>query len=155
MTEVKIFAIHSQFLCGFTANFKDPYSLYSAAYSPPEDGEMNGEMNEMTLSSRHRIRNSNAGGLRSSTLPLGHGGSPQYWVSHVDREEHFCFYWTAETRNRAPNSSVKGSGANHYLRAPAHHSVGLYSWGDVGLFEKKKIELIIKNWHNLLNLTIM
>ena len=33
---------------------------------PPEDGEMN----EMTLPSRHRIRNSSPGGLRPSTLPL-------------------------------------------------------------------------------------
>ena len=33
-------------------------------------------MIEMTLSSRHRIRNSSPGGLRPSTLPLGHGGSP-------------------------------------------------------------------------------
>ena len=52
---------------------------------PPEDGEMI----EMTLSSRHRIRNSSPGGLRPSTLPLGHGGSPQYWLSHVDGEETF------------------------------------------------------------------
>ena len=44
---------------------------------PPEDGEM-------TLSSRHRIRNSSPGGLRPSTLPHGHGGSPEYWLSHVD-----------------------------------------------------------------------
>ena len=43
----------------------------------------------MTLSSRHRIRNSIPGGLRPSTLPLGHGGSPQYWFSHVDGEETF------------------------------------------------------------------
>ena len=41
----------------------------------------------MTLSSRHRIRNSSPGGLRPSTLPLGHGGSPQYWLSHVGGEE--------------------------------------------------------------------
>ena len=41
---------------------------------PPEDGEMI----EMTLSSRDQIRNSSPGGLRPSTLPLGHGGSPQY-----------------------------------------------------------------------------
>ena len=54
-------------------------------YRPPEDGEMI----EMTLSSRHRIRNSRPGGLRPSTLPLGHGGSPQYWLSHVDGEERF------------------------------------------------------------------
>ena len=35
---------------------------------PAEDGEMN----EMTLLSRHRIRNSIPGGLRLSTLPLAH-----------------------------------------------------------------------------------
>ena len=43
----------------------------------------------MTLSSRHRIRNPSPGGLRPSTLPLGHGGSPQYWLSHVDGEKTF------------------------------------------------------------------
>ena len=32
----------------------------------------------------------------------------------------FCFFQTAETGNRTPNSGVKGSGANHYPRAPAH-----------------------------------
>ena len=29
----------------------------------------------------------------------------------------FCFFQTAETGNRTPNSGVKGSGANHYPRA--------------------------------------
>ena len=48
-------------------------------------------MIEMTLSSRHRIRNSSPGGLRPSTLPLGHGGSPQYHLSHVDGEETILF----------------------------------------------------------------
>ena len=52
-------------------------------------------------------------------LPLGHGGSPQYWVSHVDGEETFCFFHTADTGNRTPNSGVKGSGAYHYPMAPA------------------------------------
>ena len=28
-------------------------------------------------------------GLRPSTLPHGHAGSPQYWLSHVDGEETF------------------------------------------------------------------
>ena len=42
--------------------------------TPSEDGEMNA----MTLTSGHRNRNSNYGDLRSSSLPLGHGGSPQY-----------------------------------------------------------------------------
>ena len=31
----------------------------------------------------------------------------------------FCFFQTAETGNRTPNSGVKGSGANHYPRATA------------------------------------
>ena len=30
-----------------------------------------------------------------------------------------CFFQTAETGNRTPDSGVKGSGANHYPRAPA------------------------------------
>ena len=33
--------------------------------------------------------------------------------------KHFCFFQTAETWNRTPNSGVKGSVANHYPRAPA------------------------------------
>ena len=31
----------------------------------------------------------------------------------------FCFFQIAETGNRTPNSGVRGSGANHYPRAPA------------------------------------
>ena len=34
-------------------------------------------------------------------------------------KKHFCFFETAETGNRTPNSGVKSSGANHYPRAPA------------------------------------
>ena len=59
----------------------------------------------MTLSSRHRIRNSSPGGLRPSTLPLGHGGSPQYWLSHVDGEETFFVTFKPPrpgTKTRAP-----------------------------------------------------
>ena len=33
-------------------------------------------------------------------------------------KEHFFFFQAAETGNRTPNSGVKGSGANHYPRAP-------------------------------------
>ena len=40
---------------------------------PPEDGEIN----EMALPLRHRIRNSWPGGLQPSTLPHGYGGSNQ------------------------------------------------------------------------------
>ena len=34
-------------------------------------------------------------------------------------KKHFCFFQTAETGKRTPNSRVKGSGAIHYPRAPA------------------------------------
>ena len=69
------------------------------------------------MSSRHRIWNSSPGGLSPSTLPLGHRGSPQYWLYTWMGKKYFQ---TAETGNRTPNSRVKGSGANHYPRAPFH-----------------------------------
>ena len=34
-------------------------------------------------------------------------------------KKHFCFFHTAKTGSRTPNSGVKGSGAHHYPRAPA------------------------------------
>ena len=34
-------------------------------------------------------------------------------------KKQFCFFQTAGTGNRTPDSGVKGSGANHYPRAPA------------------------------------
>ena len=37
-------------------------------------------------------------------------------------KKHLCFFQTAETGNRTPDSGVKGSGANHYPRAPARLS---------------------------------
>ena len=40
-------------------------------------------------------------------------------------KKHFCFFQTAETGNRTPDSGVKGSGANHYPTAPAQ--IGLES----------------------------
>ena len=52
---------------------------------PVEDGEMK----EMKLASRHRIRNSRPGVLRPSTLPLGHGGSPQHKIFTSERGHFF------------------------------------------------------------------
>ena len=44
-------------------------------------------------------------------------------------KKHFCFFQTAATGNRTPNSGVKGSGANHHPRAPAHFlTVKLFNW---------------------------
>ena len=84
----------------------------------------------MTLSSRHRIRNSSPGGLRPSTLPLGHEAPHNTDFHTWMGKKHFCFFQTAETGNRTPNSGVKGSGANHYPRAPAPCVWILYTWHD-------------------------
>ena len=51
-------------------------------------------MNEMTLSTRHRIRNLSPGCLRPNTLPLGRGGSPKYWIIVTsERERNILFLW--------------------------------------------------------------
>ena len=58
----------------------------------------------MTLSTRHRTRNSSPGGLGPSTLPLGQGGTPQYCLLHVDGEETFLFL--SNRRDREPNPGL-------------------------------------------------
>ena len=50
----------------------------------------------------------------------------------------FCFFQTAETGNRTPNSGVKGSGANHHPRAPAHSQMN---------YHEKMYILYIDHWH--------
>ena len=63
---------------------------------------------------RHRIRISNPGDLRPSTLLLGHRSFPQYRVLRVDGEETFFSFKTQRPVNKPRTPSVKGSGANHY-----------------------------------------
>ena len=53
-------------------------------------------------------------------------------------KKQFCFFQTAEAGNRTPDSGVKGSGANHYPRAPAHKSLQTH----VDVTSTLKI-----NWH--------
>ena len=49
-------------------------------------------MNEITLPSRHIIRNLNPeAGLRPSTLPLGHGGSHNIQTLQVSGDDIICF----------------------------------------------------------------
>ena len=48
---------------------------HKAKLGQTREATADGEMNEMTLPSRHRIRNSIPGGLKPSRLPLGHRGS--------------------------------------------------------------------------------
>ena len=59
-------------------------------------------------------------------------------------KKHFCFFQTAETWNWTPDFGVKGSGANHYPRAPAlrlmktqipgKHEALAQCWPSVGPF---------------------
>ena len=76
-------------------------------------------MIDITLSYKHRIRNLSPDGLRPRTslsvTEAPHNTEFYTWMG----KKHFCFFQTAETGNRTPNPSVKGSGANHYPRAPA------------------------------------
>ena len=61
---------------------------YTGTGEPPADSKVN----EMTLPFRHRIRNSSPGGLRPSTLPLGHGGSPHYCIFTSERGRNMFFF---------------------------------------------------------------
>ena len=91
---------------------------------PPEDGEMI----KMTLSSRHMIRNSSPGGLRPSTLPLDHEGSPQYWLSHLDGEETFFVSFKPPRPGTEPRTlGWKAAVLTTTLRAPALLVWDLYS----------------------------
>ena len=75
----------------------------------------------MTLPSRHGIRNSNPGGLRSSTLPLGQGGSPQYWIITSERERNILFLWNLKARvgfEPAISDFLQAGRFNHCIRTP-------------------------------------
>ena len=54
----------------------------------------------------------------------------------------FCFFQTAETGNWTPDSGVKGSGANHYPRAPAHilHGRHCPCHSHISLFINEKVK---------------
>ena len=78
----------------------------------------------MTLSSRHRIRRIRALAVWGRARYLLVAEAPHNTDFHTWMgKKHFCFFQTAETGNRTPNSGVKGSGANHYPRAPVTQSM--------------------------------
>ena len=96
------------------SGFRSPLCTYRLNWpgKPPEDGEMI----EMALSSRHRIRNSSPGGLRPSTLPLGQRGSPQYWIFTSERGRNcffLMFFWMSERGSNPWSPTFKGGSFNH------------------------------------------
>ena len=63
------------------------------------------------------------------------------------RRNKFCFFQTAETGNRTPDSGVKGSGANHYPMAPA-----LYintTWIILVALQPSKHDELAQYWFNV------
>ena len=86
------------------------YICAHIGYTGPGEPPKNGEVNEMTLPSRHMIQNSSPVGLSPSTLPLGHGG-PHYIESlRVSGEETFYFF---ETRRPEQFSTFQAGNFNH------------------------------------------
>ena len=59
-------------------------------------------------------------------------------------KKQFCFSQTAETGNRTPDSGVKGSGANHYPRAPA---LLPGCWLLVKILSSRKTDDELSSWH--------
>ena len=64
------------------------------------------EMIEMTLSSRHRIRNFSPGDLRPSTLPLGHK-APRNTDFHTWMGKKLFFLFLSNRRDREPNPELR------------------------------------------------
>ena len=73
----------------------------------------------MTLPSRHMIRNLSPGSLRPSTLPLGHGGSQQYWIFMSERGKCFFETWGPDWGSNPRSPNFQAGSFNHCTRAPA------------------------------------
>ena len=90
-----------------------------------------------TVIQTHEIRNSSPGGLRPSTLPLGHGGSPQYWF-RIGRNN--IWGWldqSDETALQTQDSRFEVWGREHYLsvtEAP-HNTESLRVIGEETFYE--------------------
>ena len=87
-------------------------------------------------------------------------------------KKQFCFFQTAETGNRTPVSGVKGSGANHYPRAPARlcttrciYNYKNVNWSDIEMkintsnledrvIEATNIDEALSIWMNTLSKSI-
>ena len=93
-------------------------------------------MIEMTLSCRHRIRNSSPGGLRPSTLPLGHGGSPQYWLSHVDGEETFFVSFKPPSPGTEPRTLAWNAAVLTTTLGPPPYFESKWKWPDLLMYNK-------------------
>ena len=87
--------LHYRPIKGIEWGFRPPSQSYKTGPGePPADGEMI----EMTPPSRFWIQNLIPGGLRPSTLPFGHVGSPQYWIITSKSGRNILFLWNLKAR---------------------------------------------------------
>ena len=84
-------------------------------------------MNDMTLPSRHRIRNSSLGGLMPCTVPRGSRrlNTILFFTSGWGRNIFVSFKPPRQGNEpgNEPGIGVKGSGANRYPRPPPIYNV--------------------------------
>ena len=65
-------------------------------------------------------------------------------------KKQICFFQTAEAGNRTPDSGVKGSGANHYPRAPARHYPKARCWPKHWVrWHKNWANVVLLSYHSL------
>ena len=90
-----------------------------------------GEMNEMTLPSRHRIwgQGQPPGGLSPILLPLGHRGSAKYWFFTSDQGGNILFLWNLNARaGLNQRTSIFQAGSfNLCTMAHALHSISTHT----------------------------
>ena len=79
------------------------------------------EINEMKWIGQPRSLEVWSRGRYLSVTEAPHNTAFYEWMG----KKKFCFFQTAKTEKRTPNSSVKGSGANHHLRAPAQRGFAI------------------------------
>ena len=65
---------------------------------------------------------SSLGGLKPSTPPLFHRGSPRYLVFTSEQGRNICFFetWLPERSSNPQSSTPQAGSFNHCTRAPAH-----------------------------------
>ena len=75
-------------------------------------------MNKIALPSRHMIQNLSPGGLRPRTLPLGHRGSPQYWIFTSERGRNIFVSLKLEGQSGVRTSDLRLSKQAALTTAP-------------------------------------
>ena len=70
----------------------------------------------------HSPRNSSLGGLRPSTLPLGHGCYPQYWIFTSEQGRYIFFFLKPEGQSGVRDRNIRifnEAALNHCTMTPA------------------------------------